>query len=431
MKAVVIGLGRIGLPLAMVAADSGIEVVGIDIKKDLIEILKEKKEPFYEPMLCEMLEKHCGSNFHPKLQEGAANDIKKAEYIVITVGTEFVKYPQKPNINRLFSIIQDLLDIGITNKTIILRVTMPIGYTDKIKEKIEDIGLKEGEDFYLAFVPERIMEGRAIEEEKTLPKIVGCYSDESFKKVKLFFSKIGGEVIRVPNPRTAEFIKLSDNAWRNTRFAFANDLAFLAEENGIEVSEAIKYANKGYERNQIPIPGPVSGYCLGKDPYILEGAFEKIARKRGFNSVWYYGRKANDWLIDKVVEEIDGKKVLIAGLSFKADIDDFRYSHGIEIARILVDKGYLVSVCDPFLDKNYYTKLPGDLEEKVRKFNSLENAIKNIDTIIFTTPHSEYLNLDLKNLVKSRKSPVRIIDLWNIFKNKIKDEAMVHVGLRK
>jgi len=431
MKAVVIGLGRIGLPLAMVAADSGIEVVGIDIKKDLIEILKEKKEPFYEPMLCEMLEKHCGSNFHPKLQEGAANDIKKAEYIVITVGTEFVKYPQKPNINRLFSIIQDLLDIGITNKTIILRVTMPIGYTDKIKEKIEDIGLKEGEDFYLAFVPERIMEGRAIEEEKTLPKIVGCYSDESFKKVKLFFSKIGGEVIRVPNPRTAEFIKLSDNAWRNTRFAFANDLAFLAEENGIEVSEAIKYANKGYERNQIPIPGPVSGYCLGKDPYILEGAFEKIARKRGFNSVWYYGRKANDWLIDKVVEEIDGKKVLVAGLSFKADIDDFRYSHGIEIARILVDKGYLVSVCDPFLDKNYYTKLPGDLEEKVRKFNSLENAIKNIDTIIFTTPHSEYLNLDLKNLVKSRKSPVRIIDLWNIFKNKIKDEAMVHVGLRK
>ena len=418
MKAVVIGLGRIGLPLAMVAADSGIEVVGIDIKKDLIEILKEKKEPFYEPMLCEMLEKHCGSNFHPKLQEGAANDIKKAEYIVITVGTEFVKYPQKPNINRLFSIIQDLLDIGITNKTIILRVTMPIGYTDKIKEKIEDIGLKEGEDFYLAFVPERIMEGRAIEEEKTLPKIVGCYSDESFKKVKLFFSKIGGEVIRVPNPRTAEFIKLSDNAWRNTRFAFANDLAFLAEENGIEVSEAIKYANKGYERNQIPIPGPVSGYCLGKDPYILEGAFEKIARKRGFNSVWYYGRKANDWLIDKVVEEIDGKKVLIAGLSFKADIDDFRYSHGIEIARILVDKGYLVSVCDPFLDKNYYTKLPGDLEEKVRKFNSLENAIKNIDTIIFTTPHSEYLNLDLKNLVKSRKSPIRIIDLWNMFKKR-------------
>ena len=111
-------------------------------------------------------------------------------------------------------------------------------------------------------------------------------------------------------------------------------------------------------------------------------------------------------------------------MSFKADIDDFRYSHGIEITRILVEKGFLVSVCDPFLDKNYYTKLPEDLEKKVRKFNSLENAIKDIDTIIFTTPHSEYLNLDLKNLVKSRKSPIRIIDLWNMFK-KLDNELII------
>jgi len=372
MKAVVIGLGRIGLPLALVAADSGIKVVGVDIKKTLIQMLKEKKEPFYEPMLRELLEKHCQKKFYAKLQEEAVGDIEEADYIIITVGTEFVKYPEKPKIDRIFSIIDNILKIGIRGKTIIIRVTLPIGYTDKIRKKIEKTGLKEGKDFYLAFVPERIMEGKAIEE-----------------------------------------------AWRNTRFAFANELAFLAEKNGIDVIEAIEAANKGYKRNQIPIPGPVSGYCLGKDPYILEGAFEEIIEKRGFNSVWYYGRKANDWLIDKIVEEVDGKK------------DDFRYSHGIEIARILVNKGYLVSVCDPFIDKNHYTKLPKDLEERVRKFNSLENAIKDIDTIIFTVPHSEYLNLDLKNLVKGRKSPLRIIDLWNIFKNKMKDEAIVYVGLGK
>jgi len=290
MKAVVIGLGRIGLPLALVAADAGIDVTGIDIKKELIGGLLNKKVPFYEPYMEELLKKHCQKNFYPKLQEDAVNDIEGAGYIIITIGTEFVKYPQKPSIDRLFSIIDDLLQIGIRDKTVIIRVTLPIGYTDKIRKKIEETGLKEGKDFYLAFVPERIMEGKAIEEEKTLPKIIGCYSDESFKKVSEFFKKVGGGIIRVTNPRTAEFIKLIDNAWRNTRFAFANELAFLAEENEIDVLEAIECANKGYERNQIPIPGPVSGYCLGKDPYILEGAFEKVVKKRGFNSLWYYGR---------------------------------------------------------------------------------------------------------------------------------------------
>jgi len=413
MKAVVIGLGRIGLPLALVAADSGMEVTGIDIKNELIKGLKEKKIPFYEPMLEELLKKHCQNFFYPKLQEDAINDIKKAEYIIITIGTEFVKYPQKPSINRLFSIMDDLLQIGIKNKIIIIRVTLPVGYMDEIKKKIEETGLKESEDFYLAFVPERIMEGKAIREEKNLPKIIGCYSDKSFKKVSEFFKKVGGGIIRVSNPRTAEFIKLIDNAWRNTRFAFANELAFLAEENEIDVLEAIGCANKGYERNQIPVPGPVSGYCLGKDPYILEGAFEKVGRKREFNSLWYYGRLANDWFYDKIVGEVAGKKILVAGLSFKANIDDFRYSHGIEITRKLLEKGYQIYVHDPYLDKNAYTSLPENLEKKVKKIYSLREGIKIVDTVIFAVPHEEYKNFD-----GDFPQSLKIIDLWNIFRDK-------------
>jgi len=307
-----------------------------------------------------------------------------------------------------------LLQIGIKNKIIIIRVTLPIGYTDKIRKKIGETGLKEGKDFYLAFVPERIMEGKAIEEEKTLPKIIGCYSDESFEKVREFFKKVGGGIIRVSNPRTAEFIKLIDNAWRNTRFAFANELAFLAEENEIDVLEAIECANKGYKRNQIPIPGPVSGYCLGKDPYILEGAFEKVGKKRGFNSLWYYGRQANDWFYDKIVEEVNGKKILVAGLSFKANIDDFRYSHGIEIIKKLLEEGYDVYVHDPYMDKNDYTSLPKNLEKKVKKIYSLADGMKQVNTIIFATPHEEY-----KNFEGDFPSSLKIIDLWNIFRDKI------------
>lgn len=428
MKVCIFGLGRIGLPISLVFADSGYNVVGIDINEDLINNLKKGKVPFSEPGVEELLEKHLNKNFFPKLGEEVISDLKEANYIMIAVGTEFAKYPKMPRLSTLFSIIGNLIGIGLKNKTIILRVTLPIGTTDDIKKIIErKTGFKEGEDFWLSFIPERIMEGKAVEEERKLPKIVGCYNDDGFFKVKEFFERIGGEIVRVKNPRTAEFIKLIDNAWRNTRFAFANELAYLAEMHGIDAIEAINSANQKYERNQIPVPGPVSGYCLGKDPYLLEFAFEKIAKERGFNSVWYYGRRANDWLCEKIIEEVEGKRVLIAGLSFKENIDDFRYSHGIEIARILIDKGYLVSVCDPFLDKNYYTRLPKDLEEKVKKFDSLESAIGDVDTIIFTTRHREYLNLDLKNLVKSRKSPIKVIDLWNMFR-KLDDEFIIYKG---
>ncbi|HEC92571.1 MAG TPA: hypothetical protein ENI51_06245, partial [Candidatus Atribacteria bacterium] len=187
--------------------------------------------------------------------------------------------------------------------------------------------------------------------------------------------------------------------------------AFLAEENNIDVLEVIEAANKGYKRNQIPIPGPVSGYCLGKDPYILEGAFEKVSERRGFNSLWYYGRLANDWLVEKIVEELKGSRILVAGLSFKADIDDFRFSHGLEIVRKLLTRGYEVYVHDPFLDINFYTSLPEDIEGKVKKMESLEVELGNIDSIIFAVPHQEYKNINIKKLSK-----VEIIDPWGIFR---------------
>ena len=414
MKIVIFGLGRIGLPIALVCTDSGYKVTGIDINKRLINSLKNKKLPFYEPGMKDLLLKHINKNFFPKHQENNIEpDLKEAEYIILAVGTSFAKYPEKPKLDTLHSIINQITKINLKGKTIILRVTLPIGTSDNAKKLIEEkTNLKEGKDFWFAFVPERIMEGKAIKEEKNLPKIIGTYNDEAYKKVSNFFKKIGGKLVKVSNPRTAEFIKLIDNSWRNTRFAFANELSFLAEKNNIDVLEAIESANKGYKRNEIPIPGPVSGYCLGKDPYLLELAFEEISKKRGFNSVWCYGRQANDWLNQKIIEEVKGKNILVAGLSFKQDIDDYRYSHSIEIVQKLVEKGYNVYVHDPYLDSNYYTTLPKKLEKKVKKTKNINEIIKKIDTIIIATRHKEYKNLDIKTI----KPTTKIMDLWNIYR---------------
>ena len=419
MKATIFGLGRIGLPIALVSADSGYTVFGIDVNKRLINELNSGQAPFQEPGLEELLKKRIGKNFFPLLPDEGIEKIKESEYILVCVGTQFTRYPEKPTLDRLFRIVEDIASQGIAGKTIIMRVTLPIGTLDKVKKHFEEkSGLKEGKDFWLGFVPERLMEGKAIEEERNLPKIVGTYSDKSFEKIAGFFRRIGGDIVRVSNPRTAEFIKLIDNAWRNTKFAFANELAYLAERNGIDVIEAIERANKGYKRNHIPIPGPVSGYCLGKDPYLLELGFSEIEKERGFNSVWYYGRRANDWMIDKVISEVKGKKVLVAGMSFKGNIDDFRYSFGIYLAADLVKKGYEVLVHDPFMGQNYYTMLPSDLDVKICE--GLEECIPEVDTVIFATNHREYYDVDIANIDSSLTREIRLIDLWNIFYGKEK-----------
>lgn len=422
----VFALGRTGLPLSLVCANSGFKVIGIDINQELVDQIKRGETPFYEPGMKELLEKHLNKKFFPTTE--ITDDVKKSDYFIIAIGTKFNRYPEKGSLTNLYKVLDRVLEIGVKGKTIIFRVTLPIGTTDKIKERIEKEGFVEGQDFFLAFVPERLMEGKAIKEEKNLPKVIGCYNDKSFEKVESFFKKIGGDIVRVSNPKTAEFIKLVDNSWRNMRFAFANEVAFLSDANNVNAMEVLRAANKGYERNQIPFPGPVSGYCLGKDPYLLEMAFDKVIT-RGFNSVWFYARRANDWLCKKIVKEVKGPNVLVAGLTFKQDIDDFRNGHSLDIIELLIAENFNVMVHDPYLDNHTYTRLPSHLEKNVNK-TDLIDGIKKADTIIFATAHKEYKKLDAEKIVNNTKKGAQIIDLWNIFERKLdKNKDIDYIGL--
>ena len=426
MQVSVFALGRTGLPLSLVCADSGLKVIGIDINKELVEQIKRKEPPFFEPGMEELLNKHLNKNFFPTTK--ITDEVKKSDYFVIAIGTKFNRYPEKASLTNLYKVVDRIIDIGVKGKTLIYRVTLPIGTTDIIKKRIEKDGLIEGKDFHLAFVPERLMEGRAIHEEKTLPKIVGCYNDRGFKSVEKFFKKVGGEIVRVSSPKVAELTKLVDNSWRNMRFSFANEIAFLSDVNGVNAMEVLRAANKGYKRNGIPSPGPVSGYCLGKDPYLLEMAFDKIIT-RGFNSVWFYGRRANDWLCSKVVKEVKGPNVLVLGLTFKEDIDDFRNGHSSEIIDQLIAEDHNVLVNDPYLDKHTYTRLSKHIEKNVKKVD-LNDGLKKADTIIFATAHKEYKKLEIKHIIKNVKNNVKIIDLWNIFEGKLENEKNIeYVGL--
>ena len=175
MKVCVFALGRTGLPLSLVCADSGFNVIGIDINEELVQQIKRGQLPFYEPGMKQLLDKYLNKKFIPTTKITA--DVKNSEYYVIAIGTKFNKYPERGSLTNLYKVVDKIIDIGVKGKTLIFRVTLPIGTTDMIKKRIEKTGLKEGKDFFLAFVPERLMEGKAIKEEKILPKVIGCYNN--------------------------------------------------------------------------------------------------------------------------------------------------------------------------------------------------------------------------------------------------------------
>ena len=305
---------------------------------------------------------------------------------------------------------------GLKGRTLILRTTLPVGTTSLIAQHIENTtGLEVGKDLNLAFIPERLVEGMAISEERSLPKIIGPVNPEALSEAKELFSHIGGGLIEMSNSDSAEFVKLIDNAWRHTRFAFANDAAVAASANGVDIIEVINAANQDYDRNSVALPGPVSGYCLGKDPLIFEYAFQNVEPKRELPSVWLTALRSSQALVPWTIERVKGNRVLVAGLSFKEDVDDFRMAFSEPLIESLLDAGHEVSVCDPELGRNAYTQLWPNVASRVVSSGTDLSVMLNeekFDTVIMAVRHSIWKGSGADLVGKGL-----IIDLWNSYRN--------------
>ncbi|MEW6033654.1 MAG: nucleotide sugar dehydrogenase [Chloroflexota bacterium] len=443
-----IGLGRTGLPQALVAADSGFEVYGTDVNDELMAQLEGGACPFQEPLMAELLERHIHGSFIPVRMEGLGKVVPRCDYAVLAVNLRYDGLTMSPKLDNLVSSADLIFRHDIKRGlVVILRSTMPLGTTDRLKAILgEKYKKMEGKDFHLAFVPERLVEGRAVSEERTITKILSAYSDEGMRRLEALYSRIGGKLVRVSTPKVAELAKLTDNSFRSTIFSFANDLALVAERNGIDVLEVITACNESYPRNAIPLPGPVSGTCLGKDPYILELA-AGMKEKRGFGSLWYYGRKANDGLADHVVGSLVGElrrcghdsdaRVLVLGLSYRENVDDFRMSHAIDIVRRLVAEApaFEVSVYDPGIDRSMYSRLPEELEKVVRnKYVELSPQVfRGVNAVVITDRHEELVAAgrlrNLRQMLRYRETPFVIYDCWNIWREAGRLDGVVYRAL--
>ncbi|MFP4642039.1 MAG: nucleotide sugar dehydrogenase [Chloroflexota bacterium] len=430
-KVCVIGSGRVGLPLALVCADVGHNVKLVDVDKKLLSEISRGISPFYEPGLTELLKRHVRVSLDAtsSLKEG----IEASDFILVTIGTGVKE--EKPDIGGLVNFIDELTHYSLEHKTIILKTTLPLGVTERISGIIESkTGLYSGKDFFIGFCPERIVEGRAIAELKALPKIVGGVNDESTQKIADFIFTLGGKVIKVKNSTAAEFVKLMDNAYRVTRFGFANDIAHIAELYQLDAFEIIDAANESYERNNIPYPScGVGGYCLTKDPLYLEDSFK--AANRGTQSVWYAAWKSNNRRVEHTANQVadalkikgidtEASRILICGITYKENIDDIRESHGLSLARCLQQRAADISILDPWIYQE---------EVGFKVYSNAEEAFRGKDAAVFTVPHKEFNEMARSNgqriedLVALMRTPI-LIDGWGIFRKIRLNNSIIYGG---
>lgn len=420
----IIGMGFIGTTLAAVLAEAGFEVYGIEKDKEKLEKLKHAKPHFYENGLPEVLSEQLNKNLF--LFDKIPDD-RKIDAFIIAVATPVDEQTKKPNLSYVKSAVDDMLPHFKEGQLVILRSTVPVGASRNVvlpmlQEKCKNI--------YLSFCPERTVEGKALEELKTLPQIVGGLDERSADISSQLFSQITPVIVRTSSLESAEIIKLINNSYRDFNFAFANQIALICKNLNLDAKEVVEAANFGYKRSNVLNPGFVAGgkagfvggVCLEKDPYILvdssglDGGFIKAARELNEGLVKHVFDRATEHLKTKNIP-LEDAKIFISGFAFKGhpETDDTRGSPALQLLNFFKDSKVKNIYGHDFVVKNE------ELEKIGVSPCAIEEAFKIADVLIFMNNHKKYADIIVGKLAEKMKGGTLLFDGWQIFSDKIKD----------
>ena len=433
---VVLGMGYVGLTLALELAREGFRVTGVDLDESKVTGLAGGRSHVHEIGLPELLRQQIANGRFTVSREVPG----EGEVYVVAVGTPVHRTAEgnhKADLSFLRAAAESVgraLDLG---DLVVLRSTVPVGTTrEEVLPLLERAsGLRGGADFHLAFAPERTVEGQALQELRSLPQIIGGLNPDSVEATAALFRDLAPNTVRVESLEAAEFVKLINNGFRDLAFAFANEIARMASAFNIDAIEIIRAANQGYPRNPVPMPSPgVGGPCLTKDPYILASLGERIGRSRTLSAA---GREVNEsmypFLADTVLRQLIavGKRpedsvVLLCGLAFKGrpETSDLRASAGLEIGALLQGRVARLLGHDPVARPEEYSLLglePVDLSA----------GFAAADAVLFLTNHELYARLDAFEMTRSLRSPAIVVDPWKLFPSAtiIAAGRAVYVGL--
>ena len=380
------GLGHIGLPLGISFAAAGKKVVLYDINKDSLATVSEGKMPYQETGAESVLKKVINKNLFLSHERAS---ISKAHFVVVVIGTPVDKH-LNPDFTVFINFFDDILDSIDNSQHVLLRSTVLPGTTDRVRRYLQS----KGKNVKLSFCPERIAEGKAMEELHVLPQIVSAFDETSFEEARELFLCLTDEVIFL-SPKEAELAKLFTNVWRYIQFATANQFYQIATQEGLDFYKIYSAVTQNYPRAQnFPAAGLAAGPCLFKDTMQL-ASFS--------NNSFFLGHAAmliNEGLPNFIVEKLKVKYSLIEktvgilGMAFKANSDDKRESLSYKLKKLLEVESKKVLCTDIYI--------------KEKGFVSAERLVKDSDIIILAAPHREY-----KDLTINKRKP--IIDIWNFY----------------
>ncbi len=380
----VLGLGYIGLPTASLLGTKGYSVTGVDVSSRVVDTINSGKIHIVEPDL-DLLVKSAVNAGNLK----ASLEPTESDVFIIAVPTPF-KGNHEPDLSYVEKATLSISRFVKPGNLVILESTSPVGTTEEV---VASILIKDGHDvnneIFVAHCPERVLPGRILVELVQNDRIVGGINEKSTKIASSFYKEfVSGEVLET-NARTAELSKLSENSYRDVNIAFANELSLICDNEGIDVWELIKLANR-HPRVSILNPGPgVGGHCIAVDPWFI------IARDRENSNIIRTAREVNErkpeWVVDKVkskAEKFKTPTIACLGLAFKANVDDLRESPAVQIAKKLRSEeiGELV-VCEPNIESH------NDFELK-----SLDEALALADIVLILVDHDEFLDIPASKL---------------------------------
>ncbi|MBE2317401.1 nucleotide sugar dehydrogenase [Solirubrobacter sp. CPCC 204708] len=388
----VIGLGRIGLPLALSFADSGLSVLGVDTDQNRLQAIRERRMPFKEPGTDELIARvQLDATSH-------AAEAAQARAIVLTLGTPAMSHIEI-DIRDIRTVLDDLLPHLVEDQLIVLRSTVAPGTTEFVAGYLEKHrSFTVGENLFVAHVPERIAADKFMEEIHSLPCIVGGVGEASGERAGQLFEPLGAPIVQT-SPVQAELAKIWTNILRYATFALPNLLMMDCERHGANVFDVIELINRDYPRGGIKMPGLTAGTCLRKDFAFSE---ERSSAPGMLLAVSRVHETVPLFLVDGVKRRLAGtlreKRVAVLGLAFKADTDDERDSLSHKLIRLLERELADVSVHDPIV---------------ATPTSSFEDAVTGADVVVVATNHSAYSTPQALRTIAELAPEALIVDPWN------------------
>ncbi len=409
----VYGLGFVGLTLATALSNRGHNVSGIDTNESLVNRLEACDPHVFEPRLRDIMKQSLEDGL---LRFQTTPNEEHNRVKIIAVGTPLGESGE-PSMIALTAVCETVGGRLQRGDIVMLRSTVPVGTTRAFAKNLleEKSGLVAGEDFNLAFTPERTVEGNAIQELSSLPQIIGGLTAKCAEKAISFWQTLSDSVVRADSLEAAELVKLINNGYRDLSFAFANGLALLADNFNLDATRIIEAANDGYPRNQIPLPSPgVGGYCLTKDPYL----YASVNENADYSQLSLLGRKTNVEagqyplnILQRYAKRrgvsLGDLNVLVIGLAFKGlpATNDVRNSTGVNIAHELIRRGSQVAGFDAVCS-------PAEINALGVRFVGVLEGAQDCDAVMILNNHPDNAPEGLLSTLRGRE--VLVFDGWSM-----------------